>query len=77
MSGEADSHLRSVVKALSWRALALLITVGVVLTVTGRVGLAAAIGLGDTLIKLGVYYAHERTWNRIRFGRVRPPEYQI
>jgi len=34
-------------------------------------------GLADTLIKLGVYYAHERCWLKVQFGKPKPPEYQI
>jgi len=50
---------------------------GVAWSVTRKVELAASIGLADTLIKLGVYYAHERCWLKVRFGRAKPPEYQI
>jgi uncharacterized membrane protein len=49
----------------------------VVLVVTRKIELAASIGLADTLIKLGAYYAHERCWLKVPFGRPRPPEYQI
>lgn len=72
-----DSHARSIVKALSWRCLATLITLSVALVVTGELKVAAAIGVVDMAIKLVVYYAHERAWNRIALGRMEPPEYQI
>ena len=51
-----DSHRRSIVKALSWRFLATLITVCVAFIITGKVYVAAEIGLLDTIVKLGVYY---------------------
>lgn len=72
-----DSHSRSIIKALSWRILATVITAIVALIITGDVLLAAKIGLIDTLIKLGVYYLHERFWNRISYGQIKPPEYTI
>ena len=72
-----ETRARSIIKALTWRATALLITTGVVWLVTGKVELAVEIGLLDTLIKLGVYYGHERCWLKVRFGRAKPPEYQI
>ena len=72
-----ESHYRSVVKALTWRVLATIITFSVAWILTGEIGMAAEIGILDTLIKLGVYYSHERTWNRLDFGRQKPPEYQI
>ncbi len=72
-----ETRARSIVKALTWRATALLITAGVVWLVTGEAKLAGEIALLDTLIKLGVYYAHERCWLKVRFGRPKAPEYQI
>ncbi len=72
-----ESHYRSVIKALSWRFLATLITVIIALIVTGRFGFAAKIGLADTIIKLAVYYAHERIWDNLKYGRMKPPEYEI
>ena len=31
----------------------------------------------DTLLKLFVYYGHERMWQRISFGKIVPPEYEV
>ena len=56
---------------------ALIITSSVVWIVTGKVELAASIGAIDTLIKLGAYYAHERCWLKVHFGRIHPPDYEI
>ncbi len=64
-------------KALTWRVLALVVTTTVVWAVTGRLELAISIGVLDTTIKLAVYYAHERCWLKVRFGKLTPPEYQI
>ncbi len=41
-------------------------------SITGEAG-----GIADSLLKLGVYYSHERFWNRLSFGKPKPPEYQI
>jgi uncharacterized membrane protein len=43
------------------------------------VTLSIGIGLADTTIKIGSYYAHERLWDRMSFGRKReiPEDYQI
>jgi uncharacterized membrane protein len=41
----------------------------VVYIFTRELTLAAGIGLVDTLIKIFVYYSHERLWERIQFGR--------
>ena len=72
-----ESHSRSIIKALSWRVLATLITFSVSWMFTGNLELAVEIGLVDTVIKLGVYYSHERFWNRLTFGKMKEPEYQI
>ena len=72
-----ETRLRSVVKALTWRVLALVVTTAVVWVVTGKPRLAISIGVLDTIIKLAVYYAHERCWLKVRFGKPSPPEYQI
>ena len=66
-----DSHRRSIAKAVSWRVLALIITGSVAWAITGELHFAVYIGAVDSLIKLGMYYGHERVWNRISFGR--PP----
>ena len=55
----------------------MIITTSVVWMVTGQGKLAASVGLADTMVKLLAYYVHERCWLKIRFGRVKPPEYQI
>ena len=72
-----DSQKRSIIKTLSWRVLATIITTSVAMIITGDVRLATEIGLIDTLAKLGVYYFHERIWNRVPYGQVKPPEYTI
>ncbi len=66
-------------KTLSWRSLATLVTFTVAWLVTRKFTLAAEIGVADTLIKLGVYYFHERLWIRVKFGtlKLKSPEYEI
>ena len=50
----------------------------VIWAITGSAGLGVIVGLVDTVVKLGVYYIHERAWNRVGFGRAEPPpEYEI
>jgi uncharacterized membrane protein len=29
------------------------------------------------VVKLALYFVHERIWNHIGFGRAKPPEYEI
>jgi uncharacterized membrane protein len=53
------------------------VTFAVAWILTGNIRLSAGIGLLDTVIKVGAFYAHERMWNRVSFGKKKPPEYQI
>ena len=72
-----ESHIRTITKTLSWRFVATLITFSVAWLITGKLTFAVEIGVADTLIKLGAYYFHERLWIRVKFGRLRKPEYEI
>jgi len=72
-----ESHFRTITKALSWRFVATLVTFTVVWLVTRKLTFAVEIGVADTLIKLGAYYFHERLWIRVKFGKLRRPEYEI
>ena len=77
MSGGFETRRRSLVKALSWRVLAAIITATVVYAMTKRLRFAAEIGLIDTVTKLLIYFLHERVWNKIDYGRVPAPDYQV
>ena len=73
-----ESTRRSIVKAISWRLLATVITAVIVYQLTGKLDFAAKVGLADTTLKFFVYFGHERLWNRIPFGREqKQPEYFI
>lgn len=72
-----ESHIRTIVKALSWRFVATMITFTVAWLVTKKMTFAAEIGIADTILKLGAYYFHERVWIRIKFGKLMRPEYEI
>ena len=72
-----ETHARSILKALSWRFIATLITFSTAWLLTGTVDVAIKIGLLDTIIKMGTYYMHERGWNRLDFGKLEQPDYQI
>ncbi|MCA9692997.1 MAG: DUF2061 domain-containing protein [Myxococcales bacterium] len=64
-----ESKQRSLMKAMSWRAIAMLITASIGYVFTDSATFAISIGLADSAIKIGAYYLHERTWVGIRFGR--------
>ena len=72
-----ESHSRSIIKALSWRFIATVVTFLVAWLLTGTVNVALKIGFLDTSIKLAAYYYHERAWIRLNFGKLKQPEYEI
>ena len=57
-----DGHLRSLLKAVSWRFLATTSTVIISYFVTGDVSSALEIGAIEFFVKIFVYYCHERLW---------------
>jgi uncharacterized membrane protein len=72
-----ETHLRSIAKAVSWRIGGSVVTFIIALLVSGKVDIAAKVGLLDTLVKIGAFYLHERIWHRIGFGKLKRPEYEI
>lgn len=72
-----DSHSRSLAKAISYRLLGSATTALVCLLLTGQLGLSAGLGALDMVVKIGLYFLHERIWNHIGFGRAKRPEYEI
>ncbi len=68
---------RSILKALSYRVLGILITTTIAFVLTGKMDDAFKIGLLDAAIKIFVFYFHERLWLRISYGLRKPPEYKI
>ena len=69
-----EKHYRSFVKAVSWRATGTLDTIVISFLVTGQVKLAISIGFIEVFTKIGLFYAHERLWNKLSFGRVKSKE---
>lgn len=70
MAYKTSSHYRSILKGISWRVVATIDTVCVVLLVTcflGECSLenAIKIGLSEFIIKLAIYYFHERIWLKV------------
>jgi len=39
--------------------------------------MAASIGSIEVITKMILYYFHERAWNKISFGKIKEPDYQI
>ena len=63
-----ESHIRSIVKAASWRLLATLTTIVLVWIVFGDPWKALIVGWVELVFKLVIYYGHERAWLLIGWG---------
>jgi adenylylsulfate kinase len=64
-----ESRFRSVVKTISWRFLATLTTFSLVWIFTRKIDTALAVVVLEVVIKMIIYFLHERGWNRVRWGR--------
>jgi len=64
-----ETHSRSIAKALSWRILGSVATTVLVFVFTRRVVVSLAVGAVEFLAKIGLFWVHERAWDRLRFGR--------
>lgn len=66
-----ESHLRSILKGLTWRVLATITTILIAWFFLGDVTNALKIGFVEFFLKFFVYYAHERAWQLVPRGTVR------
>jgi uncharacterized membrane protein len=66
-----ESRLRSVLKAITYRITGTLTTMGLAYAVTGEAVTALAIGSVEPVVKLVVYYLHERAWQFVPIGTIR------
>jgi uncharacterized membrane protein len=72
-----ESHIRSILKAITWRFGGTLVTFVIAYGISGQIEIALKIGLLDTLVKVLAFYVHERAWNRVSLGKTDTPDYQI
>lgn len=64
-----EKHVRSFAKAISWRIVATLTTMLLVFAFTGSLIISGGVGIAELVVKILVYYLHERIWNMVDFGR--------
>jgi len=64
-----ETNRRSIAKGISWRLAATTTTIIIVYVFFGRLDLAIAAGVLETILKVALYWAHERAWFKIKWGR--------
>jgi uncharacterized membrane protein len=63
-----ETGARSITKALTYRFWQSLNTFIISLIVTGKIEMATAIAGIEVVVKIFVYFFHERIWNKIGWG---------
>jgi adenylylsulfate kinase len=66
-----ESHFRSVLKALSWRLSGTVVTIVLVFVFTRRLAPSLAVGAVEFFSKIGLFWLHERVWDRLPYGKQR------
>ncbi len=64
-----ETNTRSIIKGVSWRVVATSTTIAIVYFFFDRLDLAIAAGMIETVLKVGLYWAHERAWFKVNWGR--------
>ena len=68
-----ESHPRSIIKAVSWRAVGSIDTFVLSFLFSGSAKMAGAIAGTEVITKIALFYFHERAWSLVRWGH-RPEE---
>ena len=67
-----DTNIRSIAKALSWRIMGTIATSALVFVFTRRLAMSLAVGGLEFISKIGLFWFHERLWDRMSFGKQDP-----
>ncbi len=68
-----NSRTRSLIKSVSWRVVGSADTFILSMIVTGNAKYAVSIATAEAMTKVVLYYAHERVWRRVKWGRLEDP----
>ena len=65
----AESQKRTIIKTMTWRVTASLTTFLIAWILTGDLLIGASIGGIEAIVKIFLYYFHERIWNNINWAK--------
>jgi len=68
-----ESHKRSIVKTVTWRIIATVVTILPAYIWFGEWTSSISLGIAANGLKAVLYYIHERGWNLLSWGRVISP----
>ena len=60
-----ETRKRSIMKSISWRITASMTTLILVYLFTGQWTVAGGVTLVEAIIKMAIYYVHERLWSGV------------
>lgn len=72
-----ETKTRSLLKSVSYRVFASIVTAVIVYFATDKLLLAVGLGVLDSTVKILVFFLHERLWMAIPFGRIKHPLEEI
>jgi uncharacterized membrane protein len=62
---------KNIKKTISWRIISLGVSFLIVFLLTGSLELGGLIAVLDTLVKSGIFYFHETTWNKYTTKKIK------
>ena len=68
-NSKSEGVKRSIMKTISWRVIGTLDTFLIAFIVTGTFNHAVSIGGFELITKMILYFFHERSWNKIQWGK--------
>jgi len=63
-----DTKIRSLVKGILWRVIAIIMTLVICYMFTGNISASLGITTVGAITSFIAYYIHERIWNKIKWG---------
>ena len=69
VSKSKEGWSRSLLKSMSWRIIGTLDTIIISYVITGEISFALSIGGIELVTKMMFYVAHERLWNKVKWGK--------
>jgi adenylylsulfate kinase len=72
-----ETNKRSIVKGITWRVIATTTTIIIVYVFFDRLDLAIAAGAIETVLKIGLFWMHERAWFKVRWGKKRVEPFNL
>lgn len=64
-----ETRFRSLAKAVTWRITGTVDTFVISWIITGQLVLASGIAFTEVMTKIFLFWAHERVWNKVKWGK--------